>query len=146
MEVQIKIWKLSLEDPRVIEIGATNEKWVWKGRVVDRVDFWLQIQITTKSTQTTLIGHDNIAGDKALQPMGKFLREAQRYILLEAWDTHDGFFRRWCSYPDKKTSPQTWKMPRIKFMIEDESQARNTRQHQRLQKELAVTRRANAVP
>jgi hypothetical protein len=258
-ELQIKIWEHTLKEPRIIEIGETRKDRIWKGRVVDRVDLWTQIQITTNGSHSTLIPaaletcitsrevalqyygrldsartwfnpaldtlyfgkdwahmeglehwrdlvrknreirhiafhiptarhredffcigevalkphieevtfildapiisssnaatprfkcikHHDIAIDKSLRAIGKFFREAQSHIMTEAWDTHDGFFRRWGFYPDDETRPHTWKMPNIKFMLEDEHQAREARRDRQLQQELAAIKRAEAIP
>jgi hypothetical protein len=54
-EIQIKIWKLTCEVPRVIELGATPKNWLYRGRTVDKVDIWQRIKITSNSSRTTLI-------------------------------------------------------------------------------------------
>jgi hypothetical protein len=245
-EIQIKIWKLACEVPRVIELGATPKNWLYRDRAVGKVNIWERIKITSNSSRSTLIpavletcflsreialkyygsqecsifnpdidtlyfgpefdfirgwdhwdklayrtdirhfafhlptfrcrqdfycmeqvawerqvegitfmldapsessgdavaprfriiDHQEIASDKALRTVGKVFKEAQSVTITGSYDFHNACFRQSGRYPDDEF--WQWKMPKIKFMLEDEQRAQQDRKARRVRRELAA--------
>jgi hypothetical protein len=258
-ELQIKIWLLTCEVPRIIELGSTPKNWIYRGRAVEDVDIWRRIMITSNSLRLTLIPpaletcflsrqvalkfynglksgysffnpaidtlyfgkefditrgwdhwrklayktdirhfafhlptfryrpdfhyivnvararqaegitfvldaridspcqdstvaprfkaleHYDIAADKTLRNSGQVFKEAQSHIITESYDTNDRYFRQYGRYQYKDAWQAPWKMPKIKFMLEDEQQARNDREVRRVRQELAAIAKAEAA-
>lgn len=253
-EIQIEIWKLNCEVPRIIELGATPENWLWRGRAIEDVNIWKRIELTSNSSRGTLIpaaletcvlsrevalkfynhlvsgrcwfnpaidtlyfgkdweftegwdhwrglvrknkeirhfafhlptvryrqdffcitevaekrqvegitfildapiessgdavvprfriiDHQEIASNKALGTVGKVFKEAQSAIITESFDFENRCFREFGYYPDGY-SP--WKIPKIRFMLEDEQQAQQDREARRVRQELAAIAKEEA--
>lgn len=55
-ELQEKIWRLTLLEPRIIELGATPKGWLYDGRALQDVDdLFHRVKLTSNSPRTTLI-------------------------------------------------------------------------------------------
>ncbi len=259
-ELQIKIWKLTLEQPRVIELGAAPKGWLYKDRAAQDVDdIYHRIMITSISSRATLVptaletcllsrtvalefyaalssgysffnpsidtlffgkefdftdgwekwhrlvcnnsdirhvafdlatfrGRDDfhcmakvaraqkergitfvlegtvetfedqnragastryksiefrdIMANVSLRPAGKMFKEARTYLIRDSWATNEWHYRRLGQYPFDNSWEGPWKMPKIKFLLEDEHQARKARAERQVKQELAALRKA----
>ena len=88
------------------------------------------------------LDHKAIAADKALRSVGKVFKEAQSAAITESYEFHNACFRQSGEYPDEQS--WQWKMPKIKFLMEDEAQARKDREERRVRQELAAIAREEA--